>query len=52
MNNEKVPSLIRWTKSDYGKLSYAVREFNKKIKELEDKYNELYNLIKNLKGDN
>ena len=35
MNNEKVPSIIRWTKSDYGKLSYAVRQFNKKVKELE-----------------
>lgn len=35
MNNSKTPSIIRWTKSDYGKLSYAVREFNKKVKELE-----------------
>jgi hypothetical protein len=29
------PSIIRWNRSDYGKLSYAVRMFNKKIKELE-----------------
>ena len=35
MNNGKVPSIIRWTRSDYGKLSYAVREFNKKVRELE-----------------
>lgn len=35
MNNEKIPSIIRWTRSDYGKLSYAVREFNKKVRELE-----------------
>ena len=35
MNNEKIPSIIRWTRSDYGKLSYAVRMFNKKVKELE-----------------
>ena len=35
MNNEKVPSIIRWTRSDYGKLSYAVREFNKQIRKIE-----------------
>lgn len=33
--NEKIPSVIRWTRSDYAKLSYAVRSFNKKINELE-----------------
>lgn len=33
--NEKIPSVIRWRRSDYAKLSYAVRQFNKKINELE-----------------
>ena len=33
--NGKVPSVIRWSRSDYLKLSYAVRQFNKKISELE-----------------
>ena len=33
--DNKIPSIIRWTRSDYGKLSYAVREFNKKVRELE-----------------
>ena len=33
--NGKTPSVIRWSRSDYLKLSYAVREFNKKISELE-----------------
>lgn len=33
--NGKIPSLIRWTRSDYGRLSYAVRQFNKKVSELE-----------------
>ena len=33
--NGKIPSVIRWTRSDYLKLSYAVRQFNKKISELE-----------------
>ena len=35
MNNGKIPSLIRWKRSDYAKLSYAVRQFNKKVNELE-----------------
>ena len=35
MINRKTPSVIRWTRSDYQRLSYAVREFNKKISELE-----------------
>lgn len=35
MNNGKVPSVIRWSRGDYQKLSYAVRQFNKKISELE-----------------
>lgn len=35
MNTGKIPSVIRWTRSDYLKLSYAVRQFNKKISELE-----------------
>ena len=35
MNNGKIPSVIRWTRSDYMRLSYAVRDFNKKIRELE-----------------
>lgn len=33
--NGKMPSVIRWTRSDYQKLSYAVRKFNEKINELE-----------------
>ena len=33
--NGKIPSVIRWTRSDYAKLSYAVRKFNEKINELE-----------------
>lgn len=33
--NNKIPSIIRWNRSDYAKLSYAVRQFNKKISELE-----------------
>ena len=33
--NDKIPSVIRWKRSDYAKLSYAVRQFNKKISELE-----------------
>ena len=33
--NGKIPSVIRWTRSDYAKLSNAVRRFNKKISELE-----------------
>lgn len=35
MNQGKLPSVIRWTRSDYQKLSYAVRQFNKKVSELE-----------------
>lgn len=35
MNNGKIPSVIRWNRSDYLKLSYAVRQFNRKISELE-----------------
>ena len=33
--NGKIPALIRWNRSDYAKLSYAVRQFNKKVNELE-----------------
>ena len=33
--NGKIPSVIRWTRSDYLKLSYAVRKFNQTIGELE-----------------
>lgn len=33
--NGKIPSVIRWSRSDYLKLSYAVRQFNKTISELE-----------------
>lgn len=33
--NDKIPSVIRWTRSDYATLSHAVREFNKTIRELE-----------------
>lgn len=35
MNNGKIPSVIRWTRSDYARLSYAVRQFNKTVRELE-----------------
>lgn len=35
MNERKYESLIRFRRSDAGKLSYAVRQFNKKIRELE-----------------
>ena len=28
-------SLIRWKRSDYAKLSYEIRRFNKRIKELD-----------------
>ena len=35
MNNGKIPSVIRWTRSDYARLSYAVRKFNKVVNELE-----------------
>lgn len=34
--NNKVPSVIRWTRSDYARLSYAVREFNKTIDKLDN----------------
>lgn len=33
--NSKLPSVIRWSRSDYAKLSSAVRKFNKKVSELE-----------------
>ena len=33
--NGKIPSVIRWTRSDYARLSYAVRQFNKTTRELE-----------------
>lgn len=33
--NGKIPSVIRWNRSDYSKLSYAVRQFNKTISRLE-----------------
>lgn len=33
--NGKVPSVIRWSRGDYLKLSYAVRKFNQTISELE-----------------
>ena len=33
--NGKIPSVIRWSRSDYLKLSYAVRQFNKTVSELE-----------------
>ena len=33
--NEKIPSVIRWTRSDYAKLYHAVKKFNEKINELE-----------------
>lgn len=37
MNNGdlRLQPLIRWTRSDYAKLSYAVRQFNKRVSELE-----------------
>lgn len=35
-------SLIKWTRSDYAKLSRAVRDFNKKINELNKNENNLY----------
>lgn len=35
-------SMIKWTRSDAMKLSYAVREFNRTIKELETEENKLY----------
>ena len=35
MKNGKIPSVIRWTRSDYARLSSAVRQFNKKVSELE-----------------
>ena len=35
MNEKKYESLIRFRRSDAGKLSYAVRKFNEKIRELE-----------------
>lgn len=34
--NNKIPSVIRWNRSDYAKLSYAVRQFNKTIGKLEN----------------
>lgn len=33
--NNKIPSVIRWTRSDTAKLSYAVRQFNKTIQRLD-----------------
>lgn len=33
--NNKVPSVIRWKRSDYARLSHAVRKFNKTINKLE-----------------
>ena len=33
--NNKIPSVIRWTRSDAAKLSYAVRQFNKTIQKLD-----------------
>jgi len=35
MNEKRYESLINFRRKDVGKLSYAVRQFNKKIKELE-----------------
>ena len=32
--NNKLPSFIKWTRSDYARLSYAVRQFNKTIDKL------------------
>lgn len=40
--NNKNPSLIRWTRSDTAKLSSAVRQFNKKVKELDKLSEENY----------
>lgn len=34
--NNKVPSVIRWKRSDYARLSYAVRKFNKTIDKLDN----------------
>lgn len=36
MNQRKLPSVIRWARSDYAKLSYVVRQFNKTIDKLEN----------------
>ena len=36
MNTGKIPSLIKWTRSDYMKLYHAVKGFNQKVRELED----------------
>ena len=33
--NEKIPSVIRWKRNDYMRLSGAVRQFNRKVKELQ-----------------
>ena len=33
--NNKIPSVIRWNRSDYARLSHAVRKFNKTINKLE-----------------
>ena len=38
--NEKIPSVIRWKRSDYMKLSYAVRRFNQVVKEFESEEKE------------
>ena len=35
--NNKLPSFIKWTRSDYARLSYAVRQFNKTIDKLDNK---------------
>lgn len=40
--NNKIPSMIRWTRSDTAKLSRAVRDFNKKVKELDKLSEENY----------
>lgn len=40
--NTKYPSLIRWTRSDTAKLSSAVRQFNKKVRELDELSEEEY----------
>lgn len=40
--NNKYPSLIRWNRSDTAKLSSAVRQFNKKVQELEKLSEENY----------
>lgn len=40
--NNKIPSMIRWTRSDTAKLSRAVRDFNKKVKELDNLSEENY----------